>query len=103
MDYDTTIKTMPLNMDFQDGPILTRHKRLVRVVADVYQSLGLYVNSTLIPDRTFGTGILGNVPIAFSGIKEMNLLGWDRLAQVTITQQDPQPLTLLGLAIEVEA
>tara|TARA_Y100000310_G_scaffold86464_1_gene83350 strand:- start:11849 stop:13528 length:1680 start_codon:yes stop_codon:yes gene_type:complete len=103
MDYDTTIKTMPLNMDFQDGPILTRHKRLVRVVADVYQSLGLYVNSTLVPDRLFGTSILGTTPTAFTGIKEMHLLGWDRLAQVTITQQDPQPLTLLGLAVEVEA
>ena len=103
MDYDTTIKTMPLNMDFQDGPILTRHKRLVRVVADVYQSLGLYVNSTLVPDRAFGSSILGTTPAAFTGIKEMHILGWDRLAQVTITQQDPQPLTLLGLAIEVEA
>ena len=82
---------------------MTRHKRLVRVVADVYQSLGLYVNSTLVPDRLFGTSILGTTPTAFTGIKEMHLLGWDRLAQVTITQQDPQPLTLLGLAVEVEA
>jgi hypothetical protein len=33
----------------------------------------------------------------------MYLLGWTELAQVTITQTDPTPMTVLGLAIEVEA
>ena len=103
LDYDITIKTMPLNADFQNGPILTRYKRLVRVVADLYLSLGVYVNGTFLPDRNFGTGILGSTPVAYTGIKETYLVGWDRLAQVTITQTDPQPFTLLGLAIEVEA
>ena len=103
LDYDITVKTMPLNSDFQNGPILTRYKRLVRVVTDLYQSLGVYVNDIYLADRDFGEDILDTTPPGFTGIKETYLLGWDRLAQITITQQDPQPFTLLGLAIEVEA
>lgn len=103
LDYDTTVKTMPMNMDFQDGPTLTRKKRVVRVIADLYQSLGVYVNGTYLADRSFGTGILDDTPAPFTGIKEKYLLGWDDLAQVTITQQDPVPMTILGLAVEVEA
>ncbi len=103
LDYDTTIKTMPMNMDFQDGPTLTRKKRVVRVIADLYESLGVYVNGAYLADRSFGTGILDGTPAPFTGIKEKYLLGWDDLAQVTITQQDPVPMTVLGLAVEVEA
>jgi hypothetical protein len=103
LDYDVTIKTMPITSQFGDGNILTNYKRVIRVVADMYQSLGVYVNGTLLPDRTFGTGILGSTPDAFTGIKEIHILGWTRLAQVTITQTDPQPFTLLGLVVEVEA
>ena len=103
LDYDITVKTMPLNSDFQNGPILTRYKRLVRVVTDLYQSLGVYVNDVYLADRDFGEDILDTTPPGFTGIKETHLLGWDRLAQITITQQDPQPFTLLAVAIEVEA
>ena len=103
LDYDTTIKTMPINMDFQDGPTLVRKKRIVRVITDLYESLGVYVNGTPLADRSFGEGVLDSTPAPFTGIKEKYLLGWDELAQVTITQQDPVPMTILGLAIEVEA
>jgi len=103
IDYDVTIVTMPISSQFADGNILTNYKRVVRVVADMYQSLGVYVNGTLLADRTFGTSVLGATPDAFTGLRELHILGWSRLAQVTITQTDPQPFTLLGLVIEVEA
>ena len=103
LDYDIEIKTMPINQDFQDGPTLVRKKRIVKVVADVYESLGLFVNGERLPDRQFGTGILGTTPTVYTGIHEVYLLGWDRLSQVTITQEDPLPMTILGLAVEFEA
>lgn len=103
LDVNVTIKTMPITSQFGDGPILTSYKRVIRVVADMYQSLGVYVNGTLLPDRQFGESILDTTPASFTGIKELYLTGWDRLAQVEITQTDPQPMTLLGLVVEVEA
>ena len=103
LDYDVTVTTMPLNVDFADGPILTRKKRIVRVVLDLYETLGIYVHGHEIPARQFGAGILNNVPVEFTGIEEVFLNGWDRLAQVSITQTDPLPMMILGLALEVEA
>ena len=102
LDFTTTIKTMPLNMDFDDGPTLTRKKRIVKVTPNVYQSLGISINGDRLIDRNFGLS-LNSPPTAFTGLKEMYLLGWTDLAQVTITQTDPTPMTILGLAIEVEA
>jgi hypothetical protein len=46
---------------------------------------------------------LGSNVTPFTGIKKMHLLGWTDLAQVTITQVDPGPMTILGLGVEVEA
>jgi len=103
LDYDVTIKTMPITSMFGDGSILTNYKRVIRVVADMYESLGVYVNGTLLPDRQLGEGVLDTTPASFTGIKELYLTGWTRLAQVEITQTDPQPFTLLGLVVEVEA
>jgi hypothetical protein len=102
LDYTTTIKTMPINMDFDDGPTLTRKKRIVKVIPNVYQSLGVSINGDRFIDRNFGLS-LDSAPTAYTGLKEMYLLGWTDLAQVTITQTDPTPMTVLGLAIEVEA
>jgi len=102
LNYTTTIKTMPLNMDFDDGPTLTRKKRIVKVIPNVYQSSGISINGDRLIDRNFGLS-LNSPPTAYTGLKEMYLLGWTDLAQVTITQTDPTPMTILGLAIEVEA
>jgi len=101
LNYDTEIKTMPINMDFQDGPTLTRKKRIVKVVANLYQSLGVIANGEYLVDRSFGS-TFGSSLTPFTGIKEMYLLGWTELAQVSITQTDPTPMTILGLGVEVE-
>ncbi len=103
LNFNPTITTMPLNMDFQTGPTLTGDKRIVRVKVNMYESLGLYINDILLPTRKFGSGLLDTTPEPYTGLKEQFLLGWTELAQVTITQKDPLPMTLLSLAVEVEA
>jgi len=102
LNYDAKIKTMPINQDFQDGPTLTRKKRVVRVIGNFYESLGVSVNGEYMVDRSFGMP-LGSHITPYTGVKEMYLLGWTDLAQVTITQVDPGPMTVLGLGVEVEA
>jgi hypothetical protein len=109
LDFDITVKTMPITSNFENGSILAEKKRLIRIVADLYESSGVYVTTSgtsstvLLPDRSLGEDVLDTVPDPFTGIKEVYLNGWDRLAQVTITQTDPQPFTLLGLVVELEA
>jgi hypothetical protein len=103
LDYDTLVKTMPLNMDFQNGPTLMRKKRIIRVMLDVHESLGLHVDGTLLPDRALGVGILNNTPTPYTGLKDVYQMGWSELAQVEISQTDPVPMLLLGVSLEMEA
>jgi hypothetical protein len=103
LDYDVKVKTMPLNVDFQNGPILTRKKRIVKVIVNLYQSLGIYIDGTLLPDRTLGESVLDTTPVPYTGLKEIFMLGWTDLAQIEITQVDPVPMLLIGLSLEVEA
>lgn len=101
LNFNTKIQTMPVNQDFQDGPTLTKKKRIVRVVISLYESSGVSINGERIVDRNFGMA-LGNNIAPFSGSKPIYLLGWTEQAQVEITQTDPAPMTVLGLGLEVE-
>ena len=103
LNFNTTILTMPLNIDFQNGPILARDKRIGKVQVDLYQSLGVYIDDILLPDRQFGEGILDTVPAVYTGLREVFLMGWTELAQVEIKQIDPLPMMILALSLEVEA
>jgi hypothetical protein len=102
LNFDPIITTMPLNINYQGGPSLTKDKRIVKAQLDVFESLGIYVDGIQIPDREFGESLLDVTPDPYTGLKEIYLLGWTELATLTITQQDPLPLTLRALAIEVE-
>jgi len=102
LDFNPTVTTMPLNIQYQDGPSLTKDKRVTKVQVDMYESLGIYVDDILLPDRKFGENVLDTTPAPYTGLREVYLLGWTELATVTITQQDPVPMTIRALAIEVE-
>jgi hypothetical protein len=52
--------------------------------------------------RGFGVSILDKAPEQFTGISSVPILGYSRTAQVTVTQTDPLPLTILGLTLEVQ-
>lgn len=103
LDFTVTIKTMPLNVDFGNGPTLSRRKRFVEASLLVYESLGLLVDGHRIPDTQFGEDVLDDAPIPFTGMKQAYVHGWTDIAQLTITQTDPLPMTLTGLVLEVEA
>lgn len=103
LNFDPTVKTMPLNVGFQDGPILVEKKRLVSATVDLYEAQGVKVNGTLIPSRQLGTGVLGTPPASLTGPRRVRLMGYDRRAQVTLSQSDPVPMVVRGLSLEVEA
>ena len=66
------------------------------------QSSGLKINGKAVPNKSFGANVLGQAPESFTGIKTLPVLGYSKTAQVTVTQTDPLPLTLLGLTVELQ-
>lgn len=102
LHFAPTITTMPAVQDMGAGFNLDDEKRITNCTLDVYETLGLYVNGTLIPDRTFGEGILDTTPTPYTGRKNVRLLGWSKRNQVTITQMDPLPMTIRALNLEID-
>ena len=102
LNYDVTIKTMPTALALQSGPISTKKRRISRVSAQLHESSGLKINGKAVPTKSFGANVLGQAPESFTGIKSLPILGYSKTAQVTVTQTDPLPLTLLGLTVELQ-
>ena len=102
INFDVTIKTMPSAVTLQSGPVSTKKRRISRVSAQLHQSSGLKVNGKSVTNKSFGANVLGQAPEAFTGIKTLPILGYSKTAQVTVTQTDPLPMTLLGLTIELQ-
>jgi len=101
LDYPVGIKTLPLNVDLQGGANINLRKRVVRVILNIYESLGIYIQDTFMSDRKLVL-TLDKSPDPFTGIKEIYLLGYGRIVDVEITQKDPLPFTLRNIDIELE-
>ena len=97
-----TIKTMPLTAGTNDsGVIVNQRKRVIRVILNLYESLGIIIEGEQLPDRQFVVA-LDEAPQAYTGIKEIYLLGYSRTTQITVGQDVPLPFTLMQLDHEVE-
>ena len=100
LGFTVELETLPLNTITKAGDTINRHKRVSKVVLNLYQSLGVTIQSEALGDRVFPI-VLDEAPQPFTGIKEIYLLGWDRLLTITVTQALPLPFTLLSLESEM--
>lgn len=100
LDYKTTITTLPLAPPLNSGSTLHRRKRVVKAQINVYKSLGVYVRDIHAPDRRF-TVALDNPAESTTGFKEVYLLGYNRLTQLEITQDNPLPMLVRGIGYEL--
>lgn len=101
LNFLTNVTTLPLATTTQKGSTLHRRKRVVKVDINVLNSLGIYARNRFSGDRMF-TVVLDKAPVPFTGFKEMYLLGYQRLAEIEISQKEPLPFILRGLSYEVE-
>ena len=67
----------------------------------MFESLGVYVRDIYSGDRKF-TVTLDQSPEPFTGFKELYLLGYNRLTQLEITQENPLPMLVRAIGYEVE-
>lgn len=103
LDIVTEIKTMPVNVSGDQGPLLPIPKRIPRIFIDLLDSQGVVVDGIPIRNLLFSEEFIeGPLPLV-SGLFEIsNLNGWDRRQSVTITQSGPFKMTVLGIGYEVD-
>jgi hypothetical protein len=96
------IKTMPLNVKAQGGTRIGFRKRVLEVNALLYETQNIVINNNLVPIRTLGSGALDTSVVPFTGTKVLHgILGYSKDGQITVTQNAPLKLTLLGLEYKV--
>ena len=103
LPFTVEIKTMPVERDIGTGTRIAFKKRIVEVNAILNQTQHLKINNILVPIRAFDTaGTLDNPTTEYTGIKTLyGIRGYTKTAQVTISQEYPLKLTLLGLEYKV--
>lgn len=103
LPFDVEISTMPVDKDIGTGTRLAMKKRIVEVNAIVDSTQHLSINGQLLPIRALDTvGTLDAPTQEYTGIKTLHgKLGYSREAKVTVTQEYPLKMTLLGLEYKV--
>ena len=101
LEYQPVIKTMPLNVNLNDGSHAAQKKRIMRCAIRVFESNGVIVNGQRLADKTIGQDQF-DAPTPQSEFKRIFLSGWSLDATIEITQTTPFPMTVLALDLEVK-
>jgi hypothetical protein len=103
LPYTVTVKTMPVEIRLQTGTRIGFRKRIVEVNAVLNETQYLKINNIEVPIRSFDTAsIIDNDVPEFTGTKVLNgILGYSQDAQITVSQDLPLKLTLLGMEYKV--
>ena len=89
---------MPTEPVLQSGSVQGFKKRIVQVDAIVNDTKDLVINGKQISFRNFGEDVLDTAIQPFTGLKTAHgILGYSATGQITITQNVPLPMTVLGL------
>lgn len=98
-----TIVPLPINVPTPIGANLYLPKSISALYVDFNESLGIEVNGELIPPFRFNDDVYddGAQPKT-DFVKMVPMVGWDPRAEITISQSEPLPLTLVGLGFEIK-
>lgn len=99
LNFNVLMETIPANI--VGSGRLYIPKKLVRLFIDYYESLGIKVNGTVIPDLRFGENVLDEPPILRTGVYTARGESWGDRVSLQITQDDPLPFLIIGLGMEV--
>ena len=103
LPFTVQIKTLPIEPRIASGVRTGYKKRILEVNALLYETQHLRINNVLVPIRTLDTaGVLDQSTPLFTGTKVINgLLGYSKDGQITVSQELPLRLTLLGLEFKL--
>lgn len=101
-NYVPEVETMPVHLQLADGFYTGRPKRIARVILGLDETLAVSLQGNRLTVRQVRDDF-SQSPLPVSGKREFHLLGFNRDATVSVTQTEPLPMRLLGVAMEVSA
>ena len=103
LPYTVTVATQPVELRLASGTRIGFKKRIVEVNAVLKDTQHLKINNIEVPIRSFDiSGILDTDIPDFTGIKVLHgILGYSQDAKITVSQNLPLKMTLLGIEYKV--
>jgi hypothetical protein len=93
---------MPVELRLQTGSRVSFKKRILQVNAIVNDTQHLKINGQPVPFRNFDNPLLDLPVQEFTGIKRLDgVLGYSRETAITVEQELPLKMTLLGLEYKI--
>ena len=96
---------MPIDKELAEGPLTGLPRRISRAIIDLNSALDLTVKAadttakSLVVQQVNFTSGSDLTPITSK--KEFFFLGYDKSPTVTLSQDDPLPIKILGMSVEV--
>ncbi len=104
-NFTPIVETMPLDKEVETGPLTGQPRRINKVIIDMSEGLDVKMKTTgdtYYPLVIQQTNFTVNTDVsATTGRKEFNFLGYSKSPTINISQNDPLPLKILGLAMEI--
>ena len=100
-DYTFTIKTLPVDLDLRTGSTIGLAKRIARVFVGLNSAASLSISGNRLLLRQVSDDV-ETAPDAVTGTYEFRLLGFQKDAFVELTQEEPLPVVVLGMSMEIQ-
>ena len=105
-NYTPILETMSVDKEIDTGPLTGQPRRVNKAIVDISGGLDITMKAQDLNSKelviqqagfTSGTDIT-----AVTEKKEFNFLGYSKSPTITISQNDPLPLKVLGIAMEIQ-
>ena len=100
-NYTPYLKTLPPELQLQDGPTFGEPRRVISAVVYFGDTLNAIIEGNKLIIRDVVSD-LSKSPTPVKGRKEFFFRGWDREGQLEIQQDVPLPITIYSLNIKLE-
>ena len=104
-NYTPSVETMPIDKELPEGPLTGLPRRISRAIVDLNSTLDMTIKAadstskSLVVQQVSFAGGSDLVPVTSK--KEFFFLGYSKSPTITISQDDPLPMKILGMAVEV--
>ena len=104
-NYIPILETMPIDKELPEGPLTGLPRRISRAIVDLNSVLDMTIKAadktskSLVVQQVSDTVGADLVPVTSK--KEFFFLGYSKSPTITISQDDPLPMKILGMSVEV--
>ena len=105
-NFTPILETMPIDKEIDTGPLTGQPRRVNKAIVDISGGLDITMKAQdleakeLVIQQVDFTINSDTTPVTEK--KEFNFLGYSKSPTITISQNDPLPLKVLGIAMEIQ-